>query len=206
MRIDEIAQRVVWHASYVSGITEFRFLTHLGTWSAAAERALQKDFYPDVLKLPELRPIYVYQVDMSACRRGVQVRDDPDFGDPLDHVVENMRFLPKEVREKFDQGEHYHILQRQLPKIFDDAGIDYLWYYNKVESPRSRSYVVLNPDCFKIVGVEKLTATDLMLADLKMVERLFQRKVWPDWWKPKIQQHLRQKQAAQQGDISFFQK
>jgi hypothetical protein len=199
MRIDEISQRVVWHASETPGITKFRFLTHLGTWAAAAERALQKDFYPDQLLDVKPPTIFMYQVDMSQCRAGLQVQDDPNFGGALDHVIENMRFLPKHVRSKFDKSEHEHVLKRELPKIFDEAGIDYLWYYNRIESPRSKSFVVLDPECFQIVGVEEVTALDLIMSDPKMVDRMSQRQVWPPWWTEKIKKHLDKQRAQQKG-------
>lgn len=195
MRIDEISQRVVWHASYTPGITEFNFLTHLGTWSAAAERALQKSFYPDMLEHPTQTPIFMYQVNMSQCRGGIKVLDDPDFGSPEDHIDHNLRFFPKKLRLQLENASSL----QQTQEIFVDFGIDYLWYYNRVESPRSKSYVVLNPSCFKIVGVETISVDTLLLADPVMIDRFFHRGVWPAWWREKIKRHMARLRAQQTG-------
>ena len=186
MLITEITQRVVWHASYTPGIKQFRFLTHLGTWAAAAERALSKDFYPDQLLYPDLRPIYMYQVDMSSCRSGIQVQDSPDFGGAEDHIDNNMRFFPKKLRNQLDNASNLAHMQ----EIFASFGVDYLWYYNTVESPRSKSFVVLNPQCFHIVDGNKVSAFSLLRSDPKLMDNLIRRRVWPQWWKKQIKDNL----------------
>ena len=190
MRIDEIAQRIVWHASYTPGIKKFRFLTHLGTWAAAAERALGKEFYPSPGELFYL-PVYMYQVDTSGCRKGVKIYDDSYSSKPMDHVINNWEFMPREVRKKFHDTVSDSALAKQLPSAFAELGIDYLWYYNRVESPGSKSFVVLNPDCFKITGVQKTTPADIIRGDPSIVANMVRRGQWPAEYKATIAKLLK---------------
>lgn len=188
MLITEITQRVVWHASYTRGIKQFRFLTHLGTWTAAAERALGKEFYPTAADLFYL-PVYMYQVDMSGCRQGIQIQD---YGDePLDHITRNWELLPQAVRAKLNHSASQSTLKKRLPNAFTELGIDYLWYYNRVESPGSKSFVVLNPSCFVITGVEKVTPADLIKGDPSIVTNMVRRGKWPSNYKSIITQLLK---------------
>lgn len=205
MRIDEISQRVVWHASYTPDITKFRFLTHLGTWNAAAERALSKDFYADMLNHTNMPDVFMYQVDMSQCHKGIQVLDDPDFGDPMDHLFYNRRKMPKDVEHLLEVQHDEYVLRSELPKMFAQHKISYLWYFNRVESPRSKSYIVLDPECFEITGVQKITAVNLLQADPKLVDLLIKRGIWPPHWREKIKKHLASQRAEQKADTSVFQ-
>ena len=191
MRIDEITQRVTWHASYTKGIKQFRFLTHLGTWTAAAERALQKDFSPTGVDLNYLT-VYMYQVDMSGCRQGIQIQDDSNATEPLDHITDNWERLPQAVRAKLNHSARPSILKKRLPDAFAELGIDYLWYYNRVESPGSKSFVVLNPSCFVITGVEKFTPADLLRADPRIMDNMVRRGIWPARWAIFIKKFLKQ--------------
>lgn len=194
MRIAEIAQRVVWHASYTKGIKQFRFLTHLGTWTAAAERALGKEFYPTATDLFHL-PVYMYQVDMSGCRQGIHIQDDSNATEPLDHITDNWERLPQAVRAKLNHSARPSMLKKRLPGAFAELGIDYLWYYNRVESPGSKSFVVLNPSCFVITGVQKVTPADLIKGDPSIVTNMVRRNQWPSNYKTVITQLLKSQKS-----------
>lgn len=194
MRISEISQRVAWHASYIKGIKRFRFLTHLGTWTAAAERALGKEFYPTATDLFHL-PVYMYQVNMSGCRQGIQIQDDSNATTPMDHITGNWERLPQAVRAKLNPSASPSTLKKRLPDAFAELGIDYLWYYNRVESPGSKSFVVLNPLCFVITGVEKVTPADLIKGDPSMVTNMVRRGLWPAHYKTLIKKLLKSQKS-----------
>jgi hypothetical protein len=191
MKINEITQRIVWHSSHVPDIQEFRFLTHLGTWAAAVERALQKDFYTDML-MADLGPkTYMYQVNMDACERGIRIKDDPDYGDPWDHIAYNWDRMPTEIQTNISKDAPYHELAEKLPDMFKSLGIDYLWYYNRIESPRSKSYIALNPKCFKIIDIHAYAPRELLLADPRVIDLQVRRGMWAKSTAQKIKSILR---------------
>lgn len=190
MKIDEITQRIVWHSSDVPDIQEFHFLSHVGTWAAAVERSLQKDFYADFLAGDVGPKIYMYQVNMSGCKQGIQIVDSENFGDKWDHITYNWQRMPLKIQllAKYAPLDQ---LENKLPRMFSEEGIDYLWYFNRIESPRSKSYIVINPECFKIVDVQPYTSRELLLADPRVIDLQVRRKVWDKKTAQKIKAILR---------------
>lgn len=189
MKINEITQRIVWHSSHVPDIQEFHFLSHVGTWAAAVERSLQKDFFADMLADPAPKT-YMYEVNMDGCNKGIQVTDDKDFGSKWDHILHNTSRMPREL-QPFLRTTYVTDWEKQLPRMFRQLGIDYLWYYNRIESPQSRSYIVLNPKCFKIVGVQAYTPREILLANPRVIDLFVRRGVWTPWHAKRIKQGLR---------------
>lgn len=188
MKLSEITQRIVWHSSDVPKIKQFHFLSHVGTWAAAVERSLQKDFYTDMLAGDQAPKTYMYQVNMDGCDKGIQVIDDKNFGDKWDHILYNTSRMPQEIQpflRKWDLSE------KKLHGLFKKMGIDYLWYYNRIESPQSKSFIVLNPDCFKIMGVQAYTPREILLANPSVIDLFVRRGVWPKWQAQKIKDMLK---------------
>jgi hypothetical protein len=190
MNINEITQRIVWHSSHVPDIQEFHFLSHLGTWAAAVERSLQKEFYADWLLADAGPKTYMYQVDMSGCERGIQIVDSPDFDNKWDHVTNNWQRMPSKIQLLAKYAPHTE-LETKLPHMFEEAGVDYLWYYNRIESPQSKSYIVINPKCFKIVDIHAYTPRELLLADPRVIDLQVRRGMWPKSTAQKIKSILR---------------
>lgn len=190
MKLTEITQRILWHSSDVPNIKQFHFLSHVGTWAAAVERSLQKDFFTDMLAGDQASKTYMYQVNMDGCDKGIQVLDGPNFSEKFDHIYHNTSRMPQEL-QPFLRKSSYDDWEKKLPGMFRKLGIDFLWYHNRIESPNSRSYIVLNPKCFKIMGMQAYTPREILLANPKVIDLFVRRGVWTKWQAQKVRDLLR---------------